>query len=258
MARCTSTLRAAERNNCDTVDRIDEEVAVHALHERVDVSTAAAKPAVRGYDPVGADAERMTGPPHSPHRAVSQAALDVARRLFAAADDTGTDDTRAGATPTEVPDDARLIASAERIGSCVPDGLARWFGPYGSLALVTRALASAEASHPALGAVRVSSSPAPRLIGVSESAQRHGAAVTADAVITLLATLYELLGRLIGDDMALVLLGQCVAPSASQSQARPSNGERVARSSADPASGGEGARDAQPTDEELSQTMDAQ
>jgi hypothetical protein len=245
MARGTSTPRAAERNCCDTADEIEVELAVDAPPERGTVSPAASYPAMREHDPMAAEAERRTGPPHSPHRPVSEAALEVARRLFAA-----TDHTRA--------DDAALIASAERICGCVPDGLARWFGPYGSLALVSRALAIAEASHPALAAVSVSTSPAPRLIGVSASAKSYGTAATSDAIITLLATLYELLGRLIGDDMALVLLEQCAVPSASPGHLMSNGDQRVATATADPVSGGVNPRDARPAAEELSQTMDEQ
>ncbi|MEO8563856.1 MAG: hypothetical protein ABI601_17385 [bacterium] len=169
----------------------------------------------------------------------------MARTIFAAQSEGRTDD------------DA-LIESAERIGTCVPDGLARWFGTYGSLALVTRALAIAQAGHPALASVIVSSSPTPRLIGVSASVQSHGTSATADAIITLLATLYELLSRLIGDDMALGLLSQCAAPSASNGQAKSKDGQRSTHFAAGPSSGGEEALPARSTDEALSQTMDEQ
>lgn len=70
-----------------------------------------------------------------------------------------------------------------------------------------------------MATVEVSSTPSPRLIGVAASARSHGAAATADGVVTLLATLDELLGRLIGADMTLVLLEQCAVPSASDQTA---------------------------------------
>jgi hypothetical protein len=119
-------------------------------------------------------------------------------------------------------DDAALVQAAERICKCLPDGLARWFGPYGSLALVSRALAVAAEQHPSMASIEVASSPAPRLTGVASSARAHGAAATVDGVVTLIATLDELLGRLIGADMTLVLLEQCAIPSDTDKTARES------------------------------------
>ncbi len=41
-------------------------------------------------------------------------------------------------------------AAAQRICSLLAGGLARWFGPYGSDALIVRALASSQSTHPVL------------------------------------------------------------------------------------------------------------
>ena len=103
------------------------------------------------------------------------------------------------------------MTSVEYIGTCVPDALARWFGSYGSLALVTRALAITVPEHPALTTVTAASAQSPRLIGLAASARVHGATATANAVTALLASLVELLGRLIGDDLALMLLEPCAS-----------------------------------------------
>lgn len=111
-------------------------------------------------------------------------------------------------------DPAALVAAAERVGARVADGLARWFGPYGSRALVTRALARAQAHHPALAGVRVTEGAAPRLTGLAEGAGAHGGRAVADGVLALLGSLSEALGLLIGDDLAASLLAQCAAAPA--------------------------------------------
>jgi hypothetical protein len=160
--------------------------------------------------------------PHSPHRPTSAHAIDVARRVFGS-----TDDGVAG-------DDA-LLESSERIGSCVPDALARWFGPYGSLALVARALAIAESEHPALSGVTAASGASPRLVGLGASAGTHGSLATSQGVIAWLAALLDLLGRLIGDDLALLLLEPCAVshPDASAGDPRANDSEPVAGTSPD-------------------------
>ena len=138
------------------------------------------------------------GNPHSAHASGSVAARELARRLLAA-------------TPGPPPDDAALLASVERMESCILNDLARWFGPFGSFELVTRALALARHEHPALSVVTVSGAPLPRLVGLASSTRTHGAAAAAAAIISVLAALLELLGRLIGDDLALLLVEGCGA-----------------------------------------------
>jgi hypothetical protein len=150
--------------------------------------------------------------PHSPYSPPSPEWVAEARRLFA----------RSSAANVS---DAELLSSAERIGECVPDALARWFGPYGSLALMTRALAIAAAAHRSLGAVTVESSQSPRLVGMAASARTYGAHEIAEGVIALLAALIELLCRLIGDDLALKLLEPCAAPTDRAISNASSNGQ---------------------------------
>lgn len=111
------------------------------------------------------------------------------------------------------------MAAADRVCRRVSDELSRWIGNDGCRALFARALATAQADgHPALDAVRTSARSVYCLDGLTESAARHGAAAANDGATATLSALIELLGRLIGDDMALHLLEQST-PARSTTQA---------------------------------------
>ena len=116
------------------------------------------------------------------------------------------------------------VAAAGRVTVQLMGGLSRWFGPYGSQALLTRAIASVQPRHPALSGVTMSESY--RLRGLAESGSEYDAHAVIEAVVAMIASLAELLGRLIGDDLAIALLeqtttasatGDAVAPAASRS-----------------------------------------
>ena len=111
---------------------------------------------------------------------------------------------------------AAVQAACERLNR----ELSRWVGANGSLALFTRALAEARAQHPVLAEIRIRTRSEATLEGVAETVQKHGAPATADGLTSLLVTLLELLGRLIGDDMVMRLVEQ-----GNQNYAR--NGERL-------------------------------
>jgi hypothetical protein len=104
-----------------------------------------------------------------------------------------------------------VAAATERVCGRVSEYLSRWVGTDGSGALFARALASAQAEHPALGNVRYSRQSAVCLDGLAESARTHGAGAAADGVTAILAALIELLGRLIGDDIAIRLVEQSMS-----------------------------------------------
>ncbi len=87
-------------------------------------------------------------------------------------------------------------------------GLARWFGPYGALALVTRAVARARIDHTVLADVTVSASAIPHVTGWSEGTSAEDSVATSEAAIAVLEALHESLSRLIGDDLAETLLSQ--------------------------------------------------
>lgn len=91
--------------------------------------------------------------------------------------------------------------------------LSRWVGPDGCHALFTRARAQARADYPALEQIQLRAQSEPYLEGVAETIMAHGDATTAEALESLLVRLVELLGRLIGDDMATKLIERGLAAS---------------------------------------------
>lgn len=84
--------------------------------------------------------------------------------------------------------------------------LARWFGPYGALALVTRAITRARPEHPILANVVVSATSTPTVTGWRNAATADDTVATTDAAVAVVASLHETLTRLIGDDLAERLL----------------------------------------------------
>jgi hypothetical protein len=91
--------------------------------------------------------------------------------------------------------------------------LSRWVGSDGCNALFTRALAQARTEYPALGKIQLRSRSEPYIDGVAETIMAYGDAATAEALEHMLARLVELLGRLIGDDMAMKLIERSLAAS---------------------------------------------
>jgi hypothetical protein len=72
--------------------------------------------------------------------------------------------------------------------------------------LCTRALAEARREYPALADIQLRARSQPYVDGVAETIMAHGDAATAEALESMLVHLVELLGRLIGDDMATKLI----------------------------------------------------
>jgi hypothetical protein len=84
--------------------------------------------------------------------------------------------------------------------------LSRWVGADGCHALFTRALAHAQTDHPLLGEIQLRARSEPYLAGVAEVVEAYGATATAEALESMLVGLIELLGRLVGDDMAMKMI----------------------------------------------------
>ncbi|HET6760522.1 MAG TPA: hypothetical protein VFH13_00400 [Gemmatimonadaceae bacterium] len=135
---------------------------------------------------------------------------EVARRLIAAPSSTGD-----GADSS--------FAAASRICDHLYRDLSRWIGSDGCHALFARALARTQSSHPALRDIRLGGGSDSCLEGVAESGKVHGANAVAEGLEAMLVALIELLGRLIGDDMASKLIEQSVARD-TQDPARPQAG----------------------------------
>ena len=91
--------------------------------------------------------------------------------------------------------------------------LSRWVGSDGCHALFTRALAETRTDCPALAQIQLRARSEPYIDGVAETIMAHGDPATAEALESMLARLIELLGRLIGDDMAMKLIERSLAAS---------------------------------------------
>ena len=84
--------------------------------------------------------------------------------------------------------------------------LSRWVGPDGCHALFARARAEALSEHAALREVQLHARSEPYVDAITETIMAHGDAATAVALERMIVHLVELLGRLIGDDMAARLI----------------------------------------------------
>jgi hypothetical protein len=92
-------------------------------------------------------------------------------------------------------------------------GLSRWVGSDGCDALFARALPEARTEHPALEQIQLRARSEPYVDGVAQTIMAHGDTATADGLESMLVRLIELLGRLIGDDMAMKLIERSLAES---------------------------------------------
>jgi hypothetical protein len=125
------------------------------------------------------------------------ATTETARNLWARA---GGD----GRAPEEVG------TAAERMCAQLRAGLGRWIGAEGYRALLERALKVARAEHPALGGLSCLGGDGQE---TTAAVRVHGAGEVAAGFVALVAVLTELLGRIIGEEVALRLVAQSVIPS---------------------------------------------
>jgi hypothetical protein len=126
-------------------------------------------------------------------------AHQIARRLI---------DSR-GFEPGEAHSEARAAAACDALYR----GLSRWVGSDGSHALFSRALAEARTKHPSLMQIELRVRSEPYVDGVTETIMAHGEAATRAGLESMLVRLIALLGRLIGDEMAMRLIEQSLAAS---------------------------------------------
>ena len=126
----------------------------------------------------------------SPARRIALRLIDAHRR------DGTTGDTTARAT----------AAACDKLYK----DLAQWVGPDGCHALFARALAQARREHDALEQIQLRPGSDPYVDAVPETIIAHGGDTTAAALGSMLIRLVELLGRLIGDDMAMKLIEQSI------------------------------------------------
>jgi hypothetical protein len=103
-----------------------------------------------------------------------------------------------------------LASASERLFSELETRLARWVGAEGFRVLWGRALKQAQEGHSALASL------SDREWGgraVASAVQAHSARQVAAGVIAVLATLIDLLGRIIGQEMAVRLVEETGGPS---------------------------------------------
>ena len=122
----------------------------------------------------------------------------LARRLIEARRSRGSD----GDTPAHA-----AAAACDRLYR----ELSRWVGVDGCYALFSRALAQARTEYPALGHIEIRARSEPHIDGVAETIMARGDPATTEALESMLEGLVELLGRLIGDDMARKLIERNLA-----------------------------------------------
>jgi hypothetical protein len=107
-----------------------------------------------------------------------------------------------------------VAAATEQVCGRLSANLSRWFGIDGTNALFARALARAQADHSVLTNVRYSRQSAVRLQQLAENARIQGADSAVEGVAAMLTALIELLGRLIGPDIAMRLVEHSLPPEA--------------------------------------------
>lgn len=88
--------------------------------------------------------------------------------------------------------------------------LSRWLGADGCRALFSRARADSLNTHPAVGTLTLRAREQPHIAGIAESVAKHGDRATANGIQAMLAATIELLGRLIGREMAARLIERSV------------------------------------------------
>ncbi|HEY5940850.1 MAG TPA: hypothetical protein VIT87_08520 [Gemmatimonadales bacterium] len=138
----------------------------------------------------------------------SAAATKVAKLLWSRA---ASDDT----------DSAEEVAAVtERTCLQLRAGLGRWIGAMGYRALLDRALILARAEHPALVGLSCHGGDEEM---IATAVRTHGAAEVAAGMVALVAGLVDLLGRIIGEEIAVRLVEETGVQTTKQSKKdRPS------------------------------------
>ena len=93
----------------------------------------------------------------------------------------------------------------DALGSTLVE-LSRWMGPHGSRALLERALSQAGHDHPVLADLAIVSNSAPSVTGVERAVRVHGSKLITDALTSTLVRLFELLERMIGNELTMNLV----------------------------------------------------
>lgn len=98
-----------------------------------------------------------------------------------------------------------MAAVAERTLTELGLGLRRWIGGEGYRVLLDRAVRTVIVDHPVLGELACREGDPPV---VASRLETHGAEAIAEGMVALVATVTQVLGRIIGEDMAIHLVEQ--------------------------------------------------
>lgn len=122
--------------------------------------------------------------------------------------------------------DTAEASSAAFAADDVYRSLSRWLGADGCHALFNRARTDALESHPPLGALTLRPGISPYLAGVEEGALKHSDTAMAQAIESMLVGTTDLLGRLVGSDMARNLIERSVSHSQQVGVASPKGAQK--------------------------------
>ena len=103
-----------------------------------------------------------------------------------------------------------VAAGADRLWSGLSIRLGRWIGASGYQALLNRELRLARCEHACLNDLSCGGGEATM---VAMTARTHGAGEVAESMVRVATELIDLLGRIVGEDMAIHLLNQTAPPS---------------------------------------------
>ena len=113
---------------------------------------------------------------------------------------------------SDASDSEAIVAAADHVLRRLQTDLTRWFGSEGFQALLLRALDRARPGHPALAQVILrfdDGSPGQHgLDGLFNNVRPCSPKETRDAFVAVIASVIALLGRLVGDDVAIRLVTQ--------------------------------------------------
>ncbi len=107
-----------------------------------------------------------------------------------------------------------VVAVVGRVCAQLRTGIGRWIGAEGYRTLLERGLAETRTEHPALAELSCRGEANDRL---AEAVRAHGAIPVVDAFVALVARMVELLGRVVGAEMAARLVEQSWAATPSLS-----------------------------------------
>lgn len=147
----------------------------------------------------------------APDKARPTTSAELAKRILA----------REG-VPSEALDSQTTAAALQRVCTRVTDNLRESVGDDGTTALLVRALARTEPHHPVLSAIRHLNGRGITLARVDEGIQSHGVGATTAGIEALLTALFDVLERLIGDDMATRVIDPRGASSKPPTGTKPS------------------------------------